>query len=96
MKINPIITPSVLGNYQSPKSVANKVQSVSGSDQVSFSEEALNFSKALAEAREMIETRTPAEQSHIANLTNAVRDGSYKVSSDDVAAKILESVKGDR
>jgi len=94
MKINPIVNPNILMSYQSTRSVSGKNQTLGGSDQVSFSQEALSFSKALSEAKEMIQTRTPAEQAHISNITTAVRQGSYKVSSEDVAEKILESIKG--
>ena len=94
MKINPIVNPNILRSYQSTKSMTEKNSAQGGRDEVSFSSEALNFSKALSEAREMIATRTPAEQSHIDGITTAVRQGTYRVGSDEVAAKILESVKG--
>jgi len=94
MKINPISNPNILKSYQATRSVTEKNKASGGRDQVSFSQEALNFSKALSDAREMLEARTPVEQQHISNIASAVRDGSYRVSSEDIAAKILESVKG--
>jgi len=94
MKINPITNPNILRSYMATKPAAEKSRVASGRDQVTFSDEAISFSKALAEARESIEFRTPEERAHIAGLTDAVRQGEYKVDSDKVAEKILESVRG--
>ena len=96
MKINPIANPNVLSSYKTAKAVSDKNAAAMSRDQVSFSNEALNFSKALTQAKEQLETRSPAEQARISDVTNAVRQGTYKVSSEDVAAKILESVKGNK
>ena len=93
MKINPILNPNILSTYQATKPSQTKSKSVSGRDEVTFSDEALSFSKALAEAREAIEVRTPEERAHIADVTTAVRQGEYSVDSEDVAGKILESVQ---
>ena len=94
MKINPILNPNILRSYHANKSVMATTVVESGKDEVSFSQEALNFSKALSEAREATETRTPAEQAHIAEITTAVRQGQYRIDSGAVAEKILESVQG--
>ncbi|MCL2391131.1 MAG: flagellar biosynthesis anti-sigma factor FlgM [Oscillospiraceae bacterium] len=92
MKISPIINPNVLGSYQTTKSVSALQTAMSERDQVNFSDEALSFSKALAEAREMIEQRTPAETAHIADIKSAVRQGRYSINSEDVAKRILLNV----
>ena len=92
MKINPLLNPNILQSYQATKPVSEIKKTVNKRDEVTFSEEALSFSKAMEEAREAIEFRTPEERTHIANLTDAVRRGEYSVSSDKVADKILESV----
>jgi len=96
MKINPITNPNILRAYKAAKSAPETTRIASGRDEVTFSQEALSFSKALAEARDAIEIRTPEERSHIADISNAVRQGEYKVDSDKVADKILESVLGRR
>ena len=96
MKINPITNPNILRSYQATRPVQNKTGVTSGRDEVIFSAEALNFSKALAEARDAIENRTPEEKEHIANITNAIKQGEYKVGSEEIAGKILESVLGRR
>jgi flagellar biosynthesis anti-sigma factor FlgM len=94
MKINPITTPSVLGSYKTAMSTPDKTKVASKRDEVTFSEEALSFSKAMAEARDTIEFRSIEEKERIADITAAVRQGTYKVDSYKVAEKILESVKG--
>ena len=98
MKINPITNPNILRSYQATKPSAEKSKDANGRgrDEVTFSAEALSFSKALAEARGSIETRSAEERAHIADLKNAVRQGEYKIDSDKVAEKILESVLGRR
>ena len=94
MKINPITNPNILRSYQATKSAQEKSKATGGRDEVTFSKEALEFSKALAEARDAIEFRTPDEQAHIADVTNAVRQGQYNVDSSEIADRILSSVLG--
>lgn len=96
MKINPIANPNILMSYQATKPVQGINKVASGRDEVTFSREALEFSKALEEAREALEFRTAEEKTHIAGITTAVRQGEYKVDSGLVADKILESVLGRR
>jgi len=96
MKIIPITNPNILRSYQATTPSLDKTKSVAKRDEVSFSDEALSFSKALAEARDAIEFRSPEERANIADITNAVRQGGYKVDSDKIADRILESVLGRR
>ena len=88
MKINPIANPNILRSYQSAKMAPAKSGVPSGRDEVTFSKEAISFSKVMTE----VEFRTQEERAHIANIANAVRQGEYKVESDKIADKILESV----
>jgi len=94
MKINPITNPNILRSYQATKPVKETTKSASSRDEVTFSAEALSFSKALTEAKEALEFRTPEEKAHIANIKDAVNKGEYKVSSEDIADKILSSIIG--
>jgi len=96
MKIIPITNPNILKSYQAARPAPAKSKTASGRDEVLFSDEALSFSKALAEARDTIEVRTPDERAHIADVANAVRQGEYRVDSDKIADKMLESVLGRR
>jgi len=96
MKINPITNPNILRSYQSTLPAPVKTGTASKRDEVIFSQEAIEFSKALEEARDALELRTPEEKAHIADVTNAVRNGEYHVDSDKIADKILQSVLGKR
>jgi len=96
MKINPITNPNILRSYQANKLSKEETKVASSRDQVTFSKEALSFSKALTEAREELEFRTPEEKAHIAKIKDAVKKGEYKVSSEDIADKILSSIIGRR
>ena len=96
MKINPITNPNILRSYQATKPAKEENKVASGRDQVTFSAEALSFSKALTEARESLEFRTADEKAHIANLKDAIEKGEYKVSSEEIADKILSSIIGRR
>ena len=88
MKINPITSSNVISSYKTARVTPANTGVQSGRDEVIFSEEALSFSKVMAE----IEYRSSDERSHIANITNAVRQGEYRVESGDIADRILESV----
>jgi len=96
MKINPITNPNILRSYQATKPAKEENKVASSRDQVTFSAEALSFSKALTEAKEALEFRTPEEKAHIADLKAAIEKGEYKVSSEDIADKILSSIIGRR
>jgi negative regulator of flagellin synthesis FlgM len=93
MKINPIKNPGILRTYQAAKPVQEKSKVTSGRDEVTFSDEALSFSKAMTKAKGTLEVRTPEEKVRIAEIKAAVRQGTYKVDSEKVAEKILESIK---
>ena len=90
MKINPVSNPNILRSYQANRVVQVQTSVQSARDEVTFSKEALSFSKVMAE----VESRSVEERAHIANIKNAVRKGEYKIDSDKVADKILESVFG--
>ena len=94
MKINPITNPNVLMSYQTAKLAPEKTNVMSKRDEVTFSDEALSFSKAMADAKDKLEVRTPEERARIADITTAVRQGTYRIDSDKVAEKILESIPG--
>jgi len=94
MKINPNTNPNVLRSYQATKPVKDAAKPASTRDEVTFSAEALSFSKAMTEAKESLEFRTHEEKAHIANIKDAVNKGEYKVNSEDIADKILSSIIG--
>jgi len=90
MKINPIMNTNIQRNFQASRAAPSKSTPPAGLDEVTFSEESLNFSKLISE----VEYRTQGERAHIANIANAVRQGEYRIPSDKIAEKILESVIG--
>ena len=92
MKINPMANPNVLASYAASKPAPTRQKPGLNRDEVSFSDDAINFSKTLEKAREGIEVRTTEEKEHIASVTDAVRQGTYRIESDKIAEKILESV----
>jgi len=98
MKINPIINPNIARSYQanSGRSVSSAQAPQAKRDEVTFSTEALNFSKSLQAARESVEARTPDELGRIDAIKTAVQNGEYRVSSEDIADRILSSVLGAR
>ena len=91
-KINPVMNPNVLRSYQANKPGFEKTKSVDKRDELSLSKEALNFSKALAEAKDAIEFRTTEEKAHIANLKEQIQKGQYRVDSNLIAAKIMDDL----
>jgi len=98
MKINPIMNPNIARSYQanSNRSVSSAQKPNAGRDEVTFSAEALSFQKSLQEARDAVEVRTPEEKSRIDAIKVAVQNGTYNVSSEDIADRILSSVLGAR
>lgn len=94
MKINPITNPNILRSYQATKPARETGKVEAGRDQVTFSAEALSFSKALTEAKEALETRTPEEAARIAEIREAVLKGEYRVDSGAIADRMLSSILG--
>jgi len=91
MKINPILNPNIQQAYVATKPAREVNKQASSRDEVTFSKEALSFSKALTEAKEALEFRTPEEKAHIAEIKEAISKGEYKIDSMDIADKILSS-----
>jgi flagellar biosynthesis anti-sigma factor FlgM len=93
MKINPIMNPNILQTYRANTVKPAKTQSVeSGTDEVSFSENAVSFSKVMAALKEDTRTRSVEEQARFDAIASAVRGGTYKIDSDKVAEKIMSSL----
>jgi anti-sigma28 factor (negative regulator of flagellin synthesis) len=89
MKIDPISNQNMLRSYRagSVKSAA-KYAAAPMRDEAVISEDAIAFSKVLAETRGEL-VRTPAEESHIAEVKQAVREGKYRIDSYLIAEKLL-------
>lgn len=90
MKINPIISSNVIQSYGAGKiRSTERTASAYGSDEVSFSKEALSFSKLMSELKEQVEVSGADRQERIDELKTAVQNGSYRVDSGRVADSIL-------
>lgn len=92
MKINPVFNPNILKNYQAVNRITAKPETPVNRDAVTVSDEALSFSRILAEAKDAIETRTPEEKARIDEIKLAVLQGTYRIDSDKIAEKIIESI----
>jgi len=71
--------PNILSNYQ-------KTNETKGENMVTKDGNELTLSK------EELEFRTPEEKAHIAKIKEAIRNGEYRISSEDIAESILASV----
>ena len=93
MKIHPITNPNILATYAGASQVdAKKKQASNRGDEVTFSKEALDFSKAMTQAQESIEARSADERARIETVAQAVHKGEYHVPAQAIADRILESV----
>ena len=94
MKINQFTNPNILGSFttvaSTPKGNSTAVNNDTADTSITRS-----FSKVLMEAQASPETRSPEEAARIAEITAAVRQGTYRIDSDKIADKILESVLRD-
>ena len=92
MKIHPITNPNILSAYVGAAPLEAKKKQAARQDEVTFSQEALDFSKAMSQARESIETRSADERARIEAVTAAVARNEYHVPAQAIADRILESV----
>ena len=94
MKINPLTNADILKSYPTVAPVKPKPEATIGRNATTGSEETSRFAKVLTEAKEALEIRTPEEKARIEDIKQSVIRGTYKVDSDKVAEKILESIYG--
>ena len=94
MKINPINNPNILKAYGKNKVGQPSVgKAADGRDEVSFSQAAVSFSKALAEVRERVHQAPPADrQALLEDLSARIQSGQYQVSGEDVADKMIADI----
>ena len=95
MKINPIPRPNMIKSYYTNQVAApGKGKVAAGADEVAFSEQALSFSKVLAEVKAS-DVRSAEELSRIANIATLVQRGEYQIDSRMVAEKMIRAVLAD-
>lgn len=95
MKITPTGRPSyVQGGYRADKPGPGGKSAGLGRDEATLSSGALSFSKILAEVRESAYVQSEGELSRIAELREQIKNGTYHVSSEDIAESILGDILG--
>jgi flagellar biosynthesis anti-sigma factor FlgM len=94
MKINPLSKPGIIQSYQAHNKKVSGSGSAyqSGADQVSFSDDALKFSKIMKQVRDGMESADAARAKRLEEIKSGIADGSYKVKSDVVAESILRFI----
>ena len=92
MKIHPITNSNILTTYAGTSNVEAKAKQANKQDEVTFSKEALDFSRAMTQAQDSIEARSAEERARIETVRTAVSKGEYHVPAEAIADRILESV----
>ncbi len=97
MKINPIITSSLVQNYER----ANRVKSGSAAfaqraDSVELSDSAVSFGNAIREAKREGGPDSAERAKRVADLKRQVQSGSYHVNGDDIASKMVAGMLFDQ
>lgn len=93
MKINPVHKSNPVQNYLVNSELKpGKTENKMGVDEVSFSEEAKNFSKTIAEVREKVNAGIPEDRARIKDIAGKIRSGEYKIDSGIVAEKMIQSI----
>lgn len=90
MKINRIPSSNVINQYihlRENTPVNNKPSQ--STDMVELTKDSKTFSAALKQAKASISVRTPKETEHINEVASQVKEGSYAVTGEEVAAKML-------
>ncbi len=97
MKINPILTSSLVQNYER----ANRVKGGSGvyaqkADSVELSDSAVSFGNAVREAKKEGGADSAERAKRVADLKQQIQSGSYHVDSGDIASKMVAGMLFDR
>jgi negative regulator of flagellin synthesis FlgM len=90
MKINRVPSSKIISQYIHVKGNATtQSSSAQKSDKVELTDKSQTFSAALKEAKKAFGTRSTEELNRIQEVKQQVSDGTYNVSGEDVAAKML-------
>jgi anti-sigma28 factor (negative regulator of flagellin synthesis) len=92
MKINPLHQSEAISKYSN---IVNNIrpqntQKPGISDSVDLSVEAQRFSSLIKEAKEAMNKMGLDEEIKVSDIINRIKDGSYQVSADKVAERILK------
>jgi flagellar biosynthesis anti-sigma factor FlgM len=95
INVNPVSNRDLLARYAAGKNPAVKTPgAVSEVDSVTFSDEALSFSRIMAGARAASENAGVSDPARIQEIKDAVRRGEYRVDSALIADRILSGLRG--
>ncbi len=97
MKINPVLTSSLVQNYER----ANRVKGGSNvyapkADSVELSDSAVSFGNAVREAKKEGGADSAERAARVAELKQQIQSGSYHVESGDIAAKMVSGMLFDQ
>ena len=97
MKINPILTSSLVQNYER----ANRVKSgesvyAQKADSVELSDTAVSFANAVREAKKDDGADAAERAKRVDELKRQIQSGSYHVASEDIAAKMVAGMLFDQ
>ena len=97
MKINPILTSSLVQNYER----ANRVKGGSSvytpkADSVELSDSAVSFGNAVREAKKEGGADSAERAKRVDELKQQIQSGSYHVESSDIAAKMVSGMLFDQ
>lgn len=91
MKIagNSIVDVTRLYNENKQKAPGNRQKQAYKSDTVEISREGTEIARYVAQAKDLSDERIQ----RVNDIKNRIQDGTYKVSSEDLALRILDSIK---
>ena len=96
MRINPLLSSNVIENYKIRNGTqAAKSQAYAIYDKVELSENARSFSSMISSVKKDMETASALQSDRIAKIAEQIKNGTYNVSADKVAEKILGRLQSD-
>ena len=95
MKINPIQQQEAIQSYRTNRVVrSNSGANLSKMDEVTFSQEAVSFSKILTEVKTYMEACASTRSVRADEIARLIQSGEYDIESEKVAEKIINDIMG--
>jgi flagellar biosynthesis anti-sigma factor FlgM len=94
MKVNSLTGQPAICAYKTQSIMPRSNKLHPSADQISLSPEALALSAAISKLKEHMDIRGPEEAARIEEIAKQIRNGSYQVPGDKVAAKIVDEYLG--
>lgn len=90
MKINPVSSQNVVNSYKEKKTAQVQAADYGKvTDTVELSEGAKSFASVIRDVQKGLDVRTPAENQRYAEIARQIKEGTYQVSGQKVAEKML-------